>query len=187
MNGRANHGALPDCGLNGFPASPAISTFFTDKKAERAFLSGRCAGGLAARPAAMDNAVGDPYLPNMFARFPVMLAMLAIALTMAMGSAHAARVGVGPDHAGHPGRMMQAQEIGDVSCSEEPSCGWADAGACALSCAGLSAFLPAPGGRIGAEVVPAGHDPALTAHPASHVPELNERPPRHGLLQARSG
>lgn len=82
----------------------------------------------------------------MVARVITLLAILAIAVVTTGTSAHAARMSMssGHDHAAHLGEMLPSPEVTEAACEDELPCGSADAGMCALVCAGLSALLVSP-------------------------------------------
>jgi hypothetical protein len=130
----------------------------------------------------MDIPVRYAYLRVMFQRVVIMLAVLAIAVVTTMTSAHAARMAVGQDHAGHAGAMMQAPDAVAPDCGGQPDCGATDAGLCKSVCTGLSAVLAAPGDGAGHAHQPAGHGlPAAAVH-AGRAPDLADRPPMLRLL-----
>lgn len=130
----------------------------------------------------MDNPARAAYRLAMFARVVTLLATLVIAAVTTATSAHAARMSIGPDHAGHGGMMMQAAQHNEPLCSDEPACGTADAGLCEFVCAGLTAFLPLQNSNARHDCMPETHElPGETIF-ASLTPGFDERPPKLALL-----
>lgn len=120
----------------------------------------------------------------MFARLVAMLAILAITVVTTMTVAHAARMDMstGLDHAAHVGATMHIADMAQPACDGEDHCGPADAGMCDFVCAGLAAFLAAPGAEAGPAHASSGHDFPSEAIHVGRAPGLNERPPKHRLL-----
>lgn len=120
----------------------------------------------------------------MFARPITLLAVLAITFVTTVTSAQAARMSMdaASDHSVHIGETMHAPDNSELSCDDNQHCRSSDAGMCAFVCAGLSVFLPAPGGDAGGEYGPPGHDLTSGASLASRALGLNERPPKLRLL-----
>lgn len=131
----------------------------------------------------MDNPVSNAYLGSMFARVLSILAVLAIAVVTTISAAHAARMdGMQGDHALHANAMMHASAAAHPSCDDGQHCGATDASVCEFVCTGLSVFLAMPGVETGHAFEPADHEsPSETVH-VSHMPGLNERPPKLRLL-----
>lgn len=121
------------------------------------------------------------YRPGMFARLVTMLAILAIAVMTTVTSAHAAGLSAEPDHAVHVSEMMQAMNS-EHSCDHEQPCASAQVGACEVLCAGLSVFVPSPGGEALRDYGLANQDLPSATIPASRAPDLNKRPPKLRLL-----
>lgn len=121
------------------------------------------------------------YRPGMFARLVTMLAILAIAVMTTMTFAHAAGLSAEPDHAVHVSEMMQAMNS-EHSCDHEQPCASAQVGACEVLCAGLSVFVPSPGGEALRDYGLANQDLPSATIPASRAPGLNKRPPKLHLL-----
>ena len=117
----------------------------------------------------------------MFAQLVTMLAILAIAVMATMTFAHAAGLSAEPDHAVHVSEMMQAMNS-EHSCDHEQPCASAQVGACEVLCAGLSVFVPSPGGEALRDYGLANQDLPSATIPASRAPGLNKRPPKLRLL-----
>ncbi|GGD47286.1 hypothetical protein GCM10011358_33890 [Sinisalibacter lacisalsi] len=132
----------------------------------------------------MDNPATRAYPAGMIERFAIMLAILAITVSATVTSAHAARMGIGsaPDHAAHLGEMVHAPDLAQLGCDGAQNCGSADSAACAVVCAGLSAFLTLPDAQAARSRGAATHDLPPAASHIGRAPGLNERPPKLRFL-----
>ena len=134
-------------------------------------------------PAALDIFASNVYLSGMFARVLSILAITSIAVVTTIGAAHATRMGgMQLDHTDHLGAMMHASGDAHPSCDGNQHCGATDASICEFVCTGLSVFLAMPGVETGHAFEPADHDSPAGAVHVSHMPGLNERPPKLRLL-----
>lgn len=130
-----------------------------------------------AAPAAMDIAVGGPYLPAMFARLASLLAALALAVLMMTASAHATTRSAEADRSVHARQVMQVTAEDGYRHDSTQHCAWVDTGPCEVSCCGAAAFPTTPGGDHGRDRSPAIHDQPTAAIIASRRPGPHEHPP----------
>lgn len=114
----------------------------------------------------------------MLARLVSLFAILAIAVVTTISAAHAARMdGLLGDHTLHAG-AMHASADAHPSCDDGRHCGSADASVCRLVCKGLSVLLAMPAVVAEHAFGSADQEPSAEAIHVSHIPGLNERPPR---------
>jgi len=92
----------------------------------------------------MDNPGRSTYVSDMIHRLVTALAALAIAVVSTVALAHAARVSDVPDFRIHAVEMMQAEDIGAMSCGGDQHCGSAMGGLCAFASVGLTAIVTPP-------------------------------------------
>jgi len=131
----------------------------------------------------MDNLVSNAYFRSMFARVLSILAVLAIAVVTTISAAHAARMdGMQGDHALHADAMVHASAAAHPFCDDGQHCGSADASICEFVCTGLSVFLAMQAVEAGHAFGSADHQSPAEAVHVSHMPGLNERPPKLRLL-----
>lgn len=131
----------------------------------------------------MDIIVSDAYRRAMLARLVSLFAILAIAVVTTISAAHAARmVGMQLDHTAHRNALMHASAAAHPSCGDARHGRSADAAICEFVCAGLSVILTIPALEARHAFGSADHETPAEAIHVSHIPGLNERPPKPRLL-----
>ena len=130
----------------------------------------------------MDNPGCSTYVSGMIHRLVTLLAALAIAVISTAALAHAAQMSDVPDFGVHAVGMVQAEDIGAMSCGGDQHCGSAMGGLCAFASVGLTGIVTPPDVQADFACHSIRHTGPTGMVLSGAVPARAERPPKLCLL-----